>query len=178
MNEGEYMLTRRNVMTTIFLATSVMSIVFLIISTLTYIEFYRAIETLDLRVLDISPSIGQNTVAIGLDFVIMNPTSYADLKIREIGFALHYTLANGTLIGLYWFTSTYYKQPTPLNGYSNVTFEYSINLDVHSSSTERFIEFYEEQQGNINWVLKCNALLITFAENMNVQLEASFFSHQ
>lgn len=170
------MLTREAISTTIFLAIVIVSAIFLIVSTSNYVEFYRAIETLDLTIMKASPSVGQNEVNITLIFSITNPTRYVGLKLNELSFALYFQ-SNSENIDLWWKTVTYHKQPVTIDPYWNKTFQYHTNLDVNADSTKRFQDLYQTQQGNIRWLLKGGAIVITFAGEIDVPFTAEYLSH-
>ena len=153
------------------------SAVSLVVSTLNYIEFYTAIQKLDLAVVDVSPTIEQNSANITMVFAIINPTRYIGLKIREISMGLYYLEANDTLAGLWWDTRYYYQQPISLNPYSNTTQQLLINLNRDLDQTKSFIDFYTVHQGNIKWELRCGVILLTFIDNVQIELSAPYFSH-
>ena len=170
------MLTKKAISTTIFIAIVIISAIFLIVSTSNYVEFYRAIETLDLTIMNASPSVEQNEVNITLIFSITNPTRYVGLKLQELSFALYFQ-NNSENIDLWWKTLAYHNQPVTIDPYWNNTFEYHINLDVNADSTKRFQDLYQTQQGNVKWLLKSGAIVITFAGEIDVPLTAEYLSH-
>lgn len=172
------MSTRKRISLVIFLAITLVAAVSLISSTMNYIEFFTAVRTIDLAVSDVQLAIGQDTANITLIYAVINPTSYTGLRLRELSHELSYKEAGSELepAGLEWWTSSYRQQPKPLNGYSNITFEDNIFLSTDSAraeETERFLEFYENHQQSIMWVLKCSAIFISFAGNIVTSLAAS-----
>lgn len=167
--------TKEAVFTAIFFAIVTVSAISLVISTLNYVDFYRAIEALSLTVLDVSPSIGQNSAKIDLTFAIVNPTRYTGLSLREFGYVLYFD-ADGELIDACWRTNSYREQPLPIGPFSNITFQNSIDLDLSQESTKSFIKFYENHTESVKWALKCNGIFLTFIGELTVPLNALFFS--
>lgn len=166
--------TKRNITTTVFLAIWVTLMVSLVGPTLNYIEFYRA--TLVLKVLSVTVVFGQNKTNITLVFALQENSSYNGLKLREISNLLHFE-ANGEPVLLWSDVTSYRQQPVPLIPYIDETFQFLIELNKDSELATFFQEYYEANQGSIKWMLKCGAVLMTFAGNTNVELEAFYFSH-
>jgi hypothetical protein len=174
-NEELRLPTKRAMITAIFVATSLASVLLILGSTLNYIEFYKAIEELGIQVLGINTSISQNNVNVSLTFSVTNPTRYASMKLREVSFVLRYE-TNGSYTDLLSDTLSYSLQPLPVGAYWNETFQYQKELDVKRETTASFVQAHEAHHGKLVWKLDCTAILITFVDTTDVPMSSHFSS--
>ena len=174
-DRGLAVMSKQNAFTIIFLGISVLSAISLVNATLNYVEFYTAIERLELTVINVSTSIGQTKVNVTLFFQITNPTTYMGLKLQELSYILKFE-ANDETVDICW-DLTAYREPIPVNPVSNMTFQYTIDLNIDKDTTRYLMQHYETHQGNIKWLLKCGAVVSTFLGKFEVPLTATFEEH-
>lgn len=165
---------KESVFTTLFIAIVILSTIFLIISTLNYVEFFKAMEKLTLTIIKVCPSVGQDGANVTFSFSITNPTRYGALRLRELSFALYFQ-TNAEDVDVWWERLSYHE-PITINPYWNKTFEY-LN-DPIDCNLEAFQEFYAANHGNVKWLLRCGAIVVTFAGQTDLPLTAEFLSHE
>lgn len=164
---------KQKILTVVFLATVGVSATSLVISTLNYTQFYTAIRRLDLAVLDVSPTIGEDSLSVTLIFAITNNSSYTGLNVRELSYTLNFE-HDMERVRILSDTKSYYSEPVRLGPYSNTTFEYVTTLGVNQEPAQRFIEFYKNKQGYITWILTCNVIFLTFIGTVYIPLTTLF----
>jgi hypothetical protein len=165
-------ISKRDAITIIFLGISLISAISLVHATINYVEFYRVIEKLDLKVVNVNTSVEQTKANISLSFKIINPTTYGDLKLQELSYILKYEV-NDEPVDLHWDLTTY-SEPIRIDSVSNITFQYAFDLNVGENVTQRFMHYYENHQGSVNWLLVCGALVDTFIGRMEIPLTATY----
>lgn len=165
-------MTTRNLLTAIFLAISVLSAGLLTLTTLNYTEFFKALEKIDLKLSDVDLVTGGQNVDVTIAFSIWNPTSYADLRLRELSYALRLK-ANDEIVTLSSDTLSYVQQPVPIEPHCNHAFEHRVSLDSNQPETSRSMELYESNQGDVTWILEATLILLTFSGPIDLPLSAS-----
>lgn len=167
------MLNKSTAITALFLAISIVAAISLIASTINYLAFYRAMQEINLKILDVNVLIGENNANITLVFSLTNPTNYVGLKLRELSYTLYYE-ADREKIALLWDTVYYAENPIDVGPYWNKTYERQVHLDINKEKIMSFVEFYESHQGNVKWILSCTSIFVTFTGKIDVPLTASF----
>lgn len=163
---------KRDIPTIIFVAICVVSAASLIIQTKNYVEFFVAIQRLDLTLLSVDTTIDNEVANVTLAFAIINPTGYDGLRMIKLSYILYLEQNTQTVTAVWNMIS--YDNPMPINAYSNLTFQHTLALDPDLNSTKEFIKFYQDHQGNVKWLLNCGCLLSTFLDKMEVSLKATY----
>ena len=148
------------------------SAVLLAISTLNYVEFYRAMEQLELNVSEVNLAIEQN-ITITLVFSLENPTRYVGLKLRELSVSLYFYDKNNEQVNIWADTLSYQGEPLTVEPYWHRTFEQQINLSTAREATQRLLDTYKDPQ-DIKWVLNAGAIIISFIDTLDVPMSATF----
>lgn len=175
------MLSREKAVTAIFLTATIASVLFMVTGTANYTEFYRAVGQLEAKILSIDLSIEEKQVNLTLVFSVTNPTSYRGLEMREISYALQYE-DHKAEISLVTDTLLFTSNPIVIDPFWSKTFECPKILNINSlpqiqkQATLRFIELHQTQQGRIEWVFDCTAILLTFVDTIDVPMTTRFQS--
>lgn len=167
------MLTKRTTLLAVFFAVSTISTILLVISTLNYLEFYKAIEQMKIEISDVTLFIEPDNVEVTLNFTIENPTRYADLKLRDLSWSLYFYDENAEEQLLWADSISYYDAPLPIDPYWAKSLEYQINLSINRDVTQRLLKTHNEQQ-NINWRLSASAIVISFVDTLDVPMSATY----
>lgn len=170
------MATKQAIPKAIFLLVVIASSVFLVISTQNYLEFYSAVEKLSLRVIDVSTLIELENVNITLVFAIFNPTGYVGLSLREFVFTLFFE-NNSDNTALYGGFVSYGSAPEPIEPYGNKTIKHETILNLNKDVTKLFKNLYQNNQGDIAWMLKGNAHINSFVGTLDVAMSDKFPNH-
>ena len=160
----------------------------LIPQTLQYIEFYKSMENLSIKINDISFQLSPY-MKVNVELAVSNPSGYSKLELEEIRADLFYEgepheeiLPWGPYVGTpyqkvnttWWKISSQFskvKEMIPPHGSINSTLEFSVHLEKQ----EQFVKFYEqrEQSETIVWRVKGIAFISTnnFLEKFYLQFD-------
>lgn len=167
------MLTIRTTLLAVFFAVSIMSSILLVISTLNYMEFYRAIEQIEIEISDVTLFIEPDNVEVTLSFTIENPTRFAGLKLRDLSWSLHFYDDNNETVYITSATYSYFTQPLPVESHWHRNFEHKINLNPDKENAQQLLNAYEDQQ-DVKWKLSATAIVISFVGTLDVPMSTIF----
>lgn len=161
-----------NVSLVLFSLCTIVAAYYLVASTINYTEFYRAIREVNLINLKVDTVVEQRSVNISLSFEIQNPTRYVGLKLREVTCQLYFADNNEKVV-LWWGLKSY-GTSQPLDPYSKVSLEWSFSP---AASTDRFLTYFENHQGAINWMIQCGVRLAAFLpQDISISLTESYIA--
>lgn len=161
----------------------------LIPQTAQYIEFYRSIKDLSIRINNISFQLSPS-MTVKVELVVINPSGYGKLELKELRADLFYEgephekiLPWGPYVGTpyrkvntsWWKISTQFstvKEKIPPHSSINSTLEFL----VYPEKREQFVKFYYEykkQNEPIVWRVRGVAIILTnnFLEKFYLQFD-------
>ncbi len=144
----------------LFVAIVIASSFTLIEPTLNYVRFFKAIENLSVKSLEVETLLEQDRITVDFSLEIENPIDYIGLKLKFLSYRLQYWINDGAaefVEGHQWF-----HEPIPLDPHLEVLISYSTSIGINREVARNFISFQEDHQGEIEWVLNGTALLQTF----------------
>lgn len=150
-----------NIFVTGFLVLTLLSTIFLIFSTLNYLEFYTAIKELKLS-LKVSPQVKGERLILDIEIRVINPTSYKGLKLKSLSYRLSYRVEGESAelaAGQIW-----YSTAKPIQPYSELSLRASPSLDLEAAE-----KYLSHPEGGL-WIVNCSALLETFTGVLRINL--------
>lgn len=156
----------KNILPILFLGIVLVATFSLVMPTLSYIEFFRAIENLDLSVKEIEPRIEGDEIMIKLTLVLSNNAQYA-LKIHRVSCEILLKENGGYMRVAYpkfEFPGPPYKSLQP---YSNVTM---------GSSELRSQNVGISPGQTVTWMIRGEVLIETFLGTIFPPLHPSIFN--
>jgi hypothetical protein len=170
------MTTKRTALTTIFLVLCLASAAFLALSTLNYIEFFRALEKFTIELRNVELLVGQKNATVGITFEMWNPTGYVGFALREWSYRLTFKASNQS-IDLSYDTISY-AEPITISPQWNKTFEHETTIDITKPTHFQFITLYQLNQGKeVTWTLEVGVILLNpLTGQLDIPLSSSLKS--
>ena len=154
------MISKRTVLTIIFLVTCVASTAWLALSTVNYVEFFRAVETFNLQLRDVGLIESGDNVEVSMIFDMINPTSYRGFKLREFSYKLSFN-TNGTVpLEISSDTLSHASNPLEVTPYWNQTFTHHELSNAARSTVSLLRNLYDTGNQTITWTLEVTVILL------------------
>jgi len=156
----------QNILTILFFGIVIIAAFSLVKPTLSYIEFFRAIERLDLSVNKFEPRIEGEEIVIDLTLILSNNAQYA-LEIHRVSFAISFKENEG-----------YIRIAYPMYEFSGPPYK---NLEPYSSVIIGPIKLKAENPGispgqTVTWMITGEVLIDTFLGMMLLPLHPLTFN--
>lgn len=165
---------RRIAITTAFLVACIASTVWLALSTVNYTEFFRAVETINLKLKEVDVIESEENAEISMTFEIVNPTSYRGFRLREFSYKLSFRTSDVGPLDISSDTVSYSTDPIEVTPYWNRTFTHQALSNAAASTINLLLDIYGGSDQMITWILEVGVVLLNPPiEKIDIQLSSS-----
>ncbi len=147
---------KKDIITILFAASAIISLVLVTFEVSNYVEFYKAIEQFQIQLEGVtidSTKIDSAQVLVKLEFKVINPTGFIGLEIASITCHLRY-VKDGELQTLSGMSKTL-SPPMQVNPSQGETLE--VDFDLKYSGYEKlvrdFIGYLQTNPATVDWVI-------------------------
>jgi hypothetical protein len=168
------MTSKRIVLTTIFLVACIASTVWFALSTVNYSEFFRAVETFNLKLKNVNLIESEENIEFSMIFEMLNPTSYRGFRLREFSYKLSFKTDNTGPLEISSDTLSYATEPIEVTPYWNQTFTHRAFSNAATSTINLLQSLYRSGNQTITWILEATVVLLNpLIEKVDIQLSSS-----
>lgn len=154
----------KTIITGVYIALVLGFSISLAFPTINYLHFYKAIETLDISVLNFRWQLKNNCIIVIGDLVISNPEDYSGLLIRVIHYNFWFASFSNYMTKYYVTGSSFWfpgEKGAQIGAKMNVTVPFNITSTELTSEMLGTLQMLHEE-GELTWIVDGSAWLWTF----------------